>query len=230
MLKERMINGQTLVATLAAFREEFPLSAFKFDHQGNPYIPISLVQNRVNDVLGFNYAFEIKEVQHVQVGNKHAFVPTTIFTIYDDDGNIVTRTSSTKGKNVIFFKTDPKSDVIDYNNPKDIANDAASAGSMAFKKCCGNLGMPFSIPALSLQINGAFLRNKACIKVNVINTLTNENRELIIWNNSIESLGKKRVVELTKCPKSTLVKVHAKETTYKGIPQYIVTSFLEKSS
>ncbi|WP_113675747.1 hypothetical protein [Vallitalea guaymasensis] len=229
----RTINGQPFNQVMKEFRKNFAYSDFKKDFMGRKYIPIDKVVDRLNKVLGLNYSFEIKTIQHVQIGNNHAFIPTAIFAIVDDNGKLITKTSSTKGKNVIFptIKQGNKR-IPDYSNPKDIADDAASAGSMALKKCCKNLGMPITDTqcdqeppvdnqkVYNLTINSAFSTSNKCIKVNVINRDTNKTRDLIIWNNQKATLGEDRISKMLKCRVGTAFEAYVEETEYKGIPQY----------
>jgi stress-induced morphogen len=145
-MQNRTINGKNFNEILKELQKPFEKEWFNYEK--NSYIPSEHVEQRLDDVLGLNYSFEIvsepellqfagkKQTKNKQIVDTliQAYVSIGVISIYDDQGVLVSKRSCGGKKNIITIND--LEDTI-----KDIGNDFKSCITDAFKKCAKAFGV-----------------------------------------------------------------------------------------
>lgn len=246
---ERTINGEPLKEVLEELKK--PLDLVGKDYEGNFYLPKDLVDEKLDEILGLNYDFEIiGEPKLIIEGSKKFFVGAGKMTIKDDDGRIVAVRTAGGSSQVIFKKNSTE--------PKDIGNDFQSCISSIKKKCAKEFGLgrylsldiskakcqtydSNSAPRRSnngpnsknsneprevvVTLNSNFSSNKSFYKAEVT-TEKGEKRALVIWKDRVADIGEPKVRKTTKYAPNTQLKIKAIESQYKDEKQYILIDII----
>lgn len=131
---ERTINGKELRKVLEDLQTPFEENKFKTDPYGNKYLPLEILKEKLNDVVGiFNYDFEISSPVITVIGTRPHVSLKGSLTIRDDMGNIVTSKHAPGGAPIVVSNTTQEAVAF--------KNDQETAASDAFKRCCKLLGM-----------------------------------------------------------------------------------------
>ena len=130
----RTINGKSVVDVMKALSAPFDDKQFKENYFGHAYLPVEAFRDRLDAVVGnINYDVTTSTPQVVVVGTRPQVLLKVSVTIRDDDGNVVVTKESPGGTAVIVSNT--------TGEPDSVKNDAESAASDGFKRCCKLLGM-----------------------------------------------------------------------------------------
>lgn len=130
----RTINGKSVAKVMEELAAPFDDQRFKVNYFGHAYLPVEVFRDRLDVVVGnINYDVTTSEPQVVVVGTRPQVLLKVSITIRDDDGNVVVTKESPGGTAVIVSNT--------TGEPDSVKNDAESAASDGFKRCCKLLGM-----------------------------------------------------------------------------------------
>lgn len=127
-MSKRTINGKPLQQVIKELGEV--VDVYGTNYQGHAYLPKDIVDERLDEILGLNYSFELTEKPHlIEMGSKKYFICCGIMTIYDDNGDFVAKREAGGGSEIIFPGKG------NNDEPKDIANDYKSCISSCKVKC-----------------------------------------------------------------------------------------------
>lgn len=134
-MKKTIINGKAAEQVMQELLTPFDEQDFKrTPDEVYDYLPISVLENRWNQVVGFfNYDKEVSQPIVAYVNEKPKIFVTMKVTLKDDDGNTVAVKSASGCSSVIIVKS--------TGNDKNIKSDVAIAESDAFKHCLKGFGV-----------------------------------------------------------------------------------------
>lgn len=139
-----LINGKDKETIRKELSEEFPEKELKYVEEINvTCLSVDAVRKRLDSVLGYNYTEDYEcstELLPDKGDTLYPFVTVKCtITIYDDDGNVVTRKSRYGGERIIRTAKGER-----LGSIVDIGNDVDSACSDAFKRCARLYGVTSS--------------------------------------------------------------------------------------
>lgn len=237
------INGKNPEKVFEALRKEFPPEAIDQDYQGFLYVKMSAVEDRLNEVLGFNYSNEILQSKVETVAGVSYFLFDCKIIIRDDSGKTLCERSSAGGTQVrIATKGENK------GLPVDAAEDYKSAVQTAIKKAARSLGVgaylsdiesqgkrknsssnnTTSIPeTLNFKVLSKPNTLSKSVKVSVVNTEGGEQGELVLWNREANTMDSKVVNAFKGLNPGQLLRCAVVRGVYRNTPQFSIQKFVQ---
>jgi hypothetical protein len=84
----RKINGKELSSVIKELKS--PFTSYAVDFNGKPYIPYEIIRYTADKILGMNWTDEVK-LEYQEIEKEHVVTAKVTITIYDDDGNLVSK-------------------------------------------------------------------------------------------------------------------------------------------
>lgn len=237
----RLINGKTKEEVINELKRPFTKDQIKYNHSDQPYVPIDLVEERLDSVLGLNWSFKLMEPIKVlplkeinndgEMKNTINLLGCGILEIWDDDGNLISSRASGNGTEAITLKS---------GFYKDISTDYNSAVSYILSKAAKRFGVARTLDIKSssnpadgsdsaqikiVELLSKGSENSKMFRFNVRDNL-NRDAHMIIWKDSVLARSGKFEL-LKKQPIKKKIKIAATENNYNGSLQFIVSDFLE---
>lgn len=253
MTTKATINGKNQDEVFAALRKEFPKEALDRDYQGHLYVKMSAVEDRLNEVLGFNYSNNILQSKVETILGIPYFLFDCKLTIRDDNGNVVCERSSAGGTQVrLATKGDNK------GLPVDAAEDYKSAVQTAIKKAARSLGVgaylsedgsttpkqgsnnvsagnapPKQVNTpeiLSFKVLAKPNTHSKSVKVDVVIPDNGERGELILWNREADTLDAKIVNAFKVLNPGQTLCCEVIRGQFRNTTQFSIQKFVQRAS